>query len=138
MSHFAQIDDNNIVIQVLVIEQDQINTGTWGDPSKWIQTSYNTFHGVHYGPDRTPDGGTALRKNFAAIGYTYDPIRDAFIPPKLFSSWVLDEQTCDWVAPIPEPTETPHYWDEDQENWIPIPEAELQAIQAKINAANNP
>ncbi len=75
MAHFAQIDENNIVINVLVIEQDMVDTGLFGEPSKWIQTSYNTYGGVH------ALGGTPFRKNYAGIGYTYDVSRDAFIPP---------------------------------------------------------
>ena len=92
MSHFAHIT-NGTVDQVLVIDQETLNTGPWGDPKEWIQTSYNTRGGVHYGPDGNPDGGTALRKNYAGIGYTYDAQRDAFIAPKHFSSWTLDEET---------------------------------------------
>ena len=95
MSHFAQIDGNNIVTQVLVIEQDVIDTGLFGDPASWIQTSYNTNGGVH------TLGGTPLRKNYAGIGYTYNASRDAFIPPKPFASWTLNEDTCLWEAPTP-------------------------------------
>ena len=99
MSHFAQIDGNNIVTQVLVIEQDVIDTGLFGDPASWIQTSYNTNGGVH------TLGGTPLRKNYAGIGYTYNASRDAFIPPKPFASWTLTEDTCKWEAPTPRPVE---------------------------------
>jgi hypothetical protein len=74
MSHFAKVE-NNIVTQVIVAEQDVINTGLFGDPASWIQTSYNTHNGVHL------LGGTPLRKNFAGIGYTYDPVADEFNPP---------------------------------------------------------
>lgn len=84
MAHFAQIDDNNVVVQVIVVEQDVINTGLFGDPAKWIQTSYNTRGGIHYGQDGNPDGGVALRKNYAGIGYTYDAGRDAFHSTKTF------------------------------------------------------
>ena len=80
MAHFAQIDGNNIVAQVIVADQDVINTGMFGDPALWIQTSYNTHGGVH------TQGGTPLRKNYAGIGYTYDEAKDAFIPPKNFKS----------------------------------------------------
>ena len=93
MSHFAQIDENNIVTNVIVAEQDFIDSGAVGDPSKWIQTSYNTQAGEH------KLGGTPLRKNYAGIGYTYDSTLDAFIPPKPFNSWVLNEDTCLWNAP---------------------------------------
>lgn len=96
MSHFAKINENGIVEQVIVAEQDFINTGILGDPSTWIQTSYNTHGGLH--PEGRP-----LRKNYAGIGYTYDPVRDAFIPPQPEEgSWVLNEDTCLWES-SPEP-----------------------------------
>jgi hypothetical protein len=88
MAHFAQINETNIVAQVIVADQEVINTGLFGDPASWIQTSYNTYGGMH------KLGGTPLRKNFAGIGYTYDRERDAFIPPKPYNSWVMDEDTC--------------------------------------------
>jgi hypothetical protein len=114
MSHFAQIDENNIVVHVIVAEQVFIDSGVMGDPTKWIQTSYNTHAGQH------PEGNP-LRKNFAGIGYTYDSVRDAFIPPKPFESWVLDEETCLWQAPIPYSQDDKcYYWDEEQTNWIQI------------------
>ena len=122
MSHFAQIDDNNIVTQVIVVEQDVINTGLFGDPAKWIQTSYNTHGGVH------ALGGTPLRKNYAGIGFTYDEERDAFIPPKPFASWVLDEETCLWNPPTPMPVVEGKMfvWDEPTTAWVefvvPTPE----------------
>lgn len=121
MSHFAQIDENNIVTRVIVIEQETLNTGLWGDPSTWIQTSYNTYGGVHYDANRQPDGGIPLRKNYAGIGYTYDAIRDAFIPPKEFNSWLLNEDTCQWDPPIPYPDDGNKYiWDENITNWTRI------------------
>ena len=113
MSHFAQIDSNNIVTQVLVIEQDVIDTGLFGEPSSFVQTSYNTHGGVH------SLNGTPLRKNYAGIGYTYDEERDAFIPPKPFNSWVLNEDSCLWEAPTPMPTDDKRYvWDEDTTSWV--------------------
>ena len=115
MSHFAQIDGNNIVTQVIVIEQDVVDTGLFGDPNSWIQTSYNTQGGVH------TQGGTPLRKNYAGIGYTYDSTRDAFIPPKPFNSWVLNETSCLYEAPTPMPTDDKMYsWDEDTLSWVEI------------------
>jgi hypothetical protein len=115
MSHFAQIDENNIVTQVLVIEQDVVDTGLFGEPSSFIQTSYNTQGGVH------KLGGTPLRKNYAGIGYTYDKNRDAFIPPKPFNSWVLNESTCLYDAPTPMPTDGKMYtWDENTTSWVEI------------------
>jgi hypothetical protein len=115
MSHFAQIDGNNIVTQVLVIEQDVVDTGLFGEPSSFIQTSYNTQGGVH------KLGGTPLRKNYAGIGYTYDRSRDAFIPPKPFNSWVLNESTCLYDAPTQMPTDDKRYsWDENTVSWVEI------------------
>lgn len=123
MSHFAQIDGTNTVTQVIVIEQETLNTGLWGDPATWIQTSYNTRGGVHYGQDGQPDGGVALRKNYAGIGFTYDAGRDAFIPPKPFPSWVLNESTCLWEAPVPMPTDGQRYtWNESTLSWDVVPE----------------
>ena len=115
MSHFAQIDENNIVTQVIVIEQDVVDTGLFGDPNSWIQTSYNTSGGIHL------LGGTPLRKNYAGIGYTYDSTRDAFIPPKPFNSWTLNETTCLWEAPTPMPDDGKMYsWDEETTKWTEI------------------
>ena len=115
MSHFAQIDENNIVTQVIVIEQDVVDTGLFGDPASWIQTSYNTSAGVHL------LGGTPLRKNYAGIGYTYDNTRDAFIPPKPYNSWVLNEDTCLWEAPTPMPVDGKIYnWDEATTSWVEV------------------
>jgi hypothetical protein len=115
MSHFAQIDGNNIVTQVIVIEQDVVDTGLFGDPASWIQTSYNTSGGIHL------LGGTPLRKNYAGIGYTYDSTRDAFIPPKPFNSWTLNETTCLWEAPIAMPDDGKMYsWDEETTSWTEI------------------
>lgn len=115
MGHFAQINEANQVVQVIVAEQDFINTGLVGSPSTWIQTSYNTFAGTHR------LGGTPLRKNYAGIGYAYDSTLDAFIPPKPFSSWTLVEDTCQWEPPTPMPTDGKMYrWDEDTLAWIEI------------------
>jgi hypothetical protein len=108
MAHFAKVVDG-IVEQVIVAEQ-----GTW------VQTSYNTRGGVHLDQDLEPDGGVALRKNFAGIGFTYDSGRDAFIPPKPYPSWVLDEDTCLWEAPVPYPDEGVHEWDEENGQWVEI------------------
>jgi len=87
MSHFAKIDSNNIVTEVIVAEQDFINSGAVGDSFLWIQTSYNKN----------------FRKNYAGIGYTYDKTRDAFIPPQPYPSWTLDEDTCQWECPVAYP-----------------------------------
>lgn len=112
MSHFAYIDENNIVTQVIVAEQDFIDSGKVGDPSRWIQTSYNTRAGWH--PEGRP-----LRKNYAGIGYWYDSTRDAFIPPQPFDSWILNEDTCLWEPPISYPQDNQIYeWDEETTSWI--------------------
>lgn len=115
MSHFAKVE-NGIVTQVIVIEQDVLDTGHWGDPSSWVQTSYNTRAGVH------ANGGTPLRKNYAGVGYTYDVERDAFIPPKPFESWTLNEESCTWAPPTPMPTDLKAYeWRESDLSWVEIP-----------------
>lgn len=112
MSHFAQINSDNQVVQVIVAEQDVIDTGLFGNPSSWVQTSCNTYAGQHL------LGGTPLRKNYAGVGYTYDPIRDAFIPPKPYPSWVLDEDTCQWDSPTPKPQDGSIYqWNEETLQW---------------------
>jgi len=115
MSHFAKVE-NGVVTQVIVIEQDVLATGHWGDPVSWVQTSYNTQGGVH------SQGGTPLRKNFAGIGYTYDSGRDAFIPPKPFASWLLNETTCQWGAPTPMPVVEGKLfaWDEPTTSWVEV------------------
>ena len=111
MSHFAKVE-NGIVVQVIVAEQDVIDTGIFGHG--WVQTSYNTHGGQH--PEGRP-----LRKNYAGIGYTYDAQRDAFIPPKPFASWTLNESTCLWDAPVAMPTDDKRYkWDEATTSWIEI------------------
>ena len=113
MAHFAQINKNNIVERVLVIDQEQVNTGAFGEPSSWIQTSYNTQGGKHI------LGCIPLRKNYAGIGFTYDQKRDAFIPPQPFSSWTLNEETCNWNSPIPYPEDGKFYnWDEEKVAWV--------------------
>jgi hypothetical protein len=113
MSHFAQIDENNIVTNVIVAEQDFIDSGAVGDPSKWIQTSYNTLAGEHR------LGGTPLRKNYAGIGYTYHADIDAFVPPKSYASWVLNAEKGQYEPPTPMPTDGKTYsWDEDTTSWV--------------------
>jgi len=113
MSHFAKVE-NGIVTEVIVAEQDVIDSGIFGDPSMWVQTSYNTRAGQH--PEGRP-----LRKNYAHIGGTYDAERDAFIPPQQYPSWLLNEETCLWDAPVPYPTDGKKYiWDESIVNWKEI------------------
>ena len=102
MSNFAKIDNNNVVTQVIVAEQDFINSGAVGDSFLWVQTSYNNN----------------FRKNFAGIGYAYDSTRNAFIPPQPYPSWTLDEDTCLWESPVARPDDDKEYeWDEATTNW---------------------
>ena len=119
MAHFAQIDDQNIVLQVIVINNNDCldDMGMESEakgiefcnsliPGNWLQTSYSS----------------KIRKNYAGIGFTYDQQRDAFIPPKPFPSWVLVEETCQWEAPVPHPTDEKIYaWDEELQQWIEVP-----------------
>ena len=134
MAHFAKLDANNVVIFVTVGRQEDDGqeaalTARTGDVYK--QTSYNTRGGVHYQADGTPsaDQSKAFRKNYAGLGYTYDAGRDAFIPPKPYNSWVLNETTCLWDAPVAYPTDigTPenpkrYTWDEDTTSWVLVEE----------------
>ena len=114
MSHFAKVN-NGIVVQVIVAEPEFFNTFVDSSPGEWIQTSYNTHGGVH------TLGGTPLRKNYAGIGFTYDRTRDAFIPPKPFASWVLNEDTCLWSAPVAMPDDGKQYeWNEDTQAWVEV------------------
>ena len=119
MGHFAEIDKNGLVIRVVVANQEYIDTGSLGDPLTWVQTSYNTRGGVHYLPNsNTPSGNLQFRKNYAGIGYMYDKKRDAFIPPKPFDSWILNEDTCLWDPPVPFPeTEEFLQWNEKTKQW---------------------
>lgn len=122
MAHYAQLNDNNVVTQVVVVSDDEADPQTFladvlGHGGIWIQTSYNTRGGVHYGQDNLPDDKPALRKNYAGIGYSYDSDRDAFIPPKPFPSWSLDEQTCWWKPPVPRPDGLGYVWNEGTQQW---------------------
>jgi len=122
MSHYAKVKDG-IVVSVIVAEADFFTNGHFVDtsPGTWIQTSYNTRGGVHYGQDGQPDGGTALRGNYAGIGYIYDSQRDVFISPKPYNSWILNETTYLWSAPIEKPTDDKKYmWDENTINWVEV------------------
>ena len=102
MAHYAKIE-NNIVTQVIVADQDFIDSGAVGDPASWIQTSYNA----------------TIRNSYAGIGYTYDAELDAFITPKPFNSWVLDTETATWKAPVDKPTgEKTYLWNEDELSWV--------------------
>lgn len=111
MSHFAKVE-NGVVTQVIVAEQDVIDSGLFG--TGWVQTSYNTIGGQH--PEGRP-----LRKNYAGVGFTYDAERDAFIPPKPFASWLLNEDTCLWGAPVAYPIDGKFYeWSESSQQWVEV------------------
>ena len=114
MGHFAKVV-NNTVTQVIVAEPEFFETFVDTSPGEWIQTSYNTRGGEH------TLGGTPLRKNYAGVGYTYDKVKDAFIPPQPYPSWVLDDDTCLWNAPVAMPTDGKTYaWDEQATNWVEV------------------
>ena len=135
MAHYAKVVDG-IVVDVRVAEQDYIDD----QEGTWIQTSYNTWGGVHYGYELqeftfydeeenehtetvlqpVPDGGIALRKNYAGIGMTYDAGRDAFYAPQPYPSWTLNEDTCYWEAPAPKPDDNHYTWDEDAGEWVAV------------------
>ena len=113
MAHWAHLT-NGIVDQVIVIDEDTLALGHWGDPSEWKQTSYRTQGGQH--PEGKP-----FRFNYAGLGYSYDAVRDAFIPPKPFASWLLNETTCLWDAPTPMPTDGKFYrWEESTTSWVEV------------------
>ena len=120
MAHFAKIQ-NGKVTKVIVAEPEFFDTFVDDSPGQWLQTSYNTRGGVHYDPEtREPDGGVALRKNYAGIGYDYNAALDAFIPLKPYDSWVLNEETCLWEPPTPHPDDGGTYqWDESTTSWQP-------------------
>ena len=118
MTHFARINDQNLVETVIVAEQEFVNS----QPGTWVQTSYNTRGGQHFDQEGNADG-TGLRFNYAGIGHTYDAARDAFIAPKPYPSWVLGEATCQWAAPTPHPDDGKLYnWDEDSTAWVEVTE----------------
>jgi len=120
MSHFAKIE-NGTVTQVIVAEPDFISTGALGDPASWVQTSYNTRGGIHYGADGQPDGGEALRANYAGIGYTYDKTNDVFYAPQPYPSWTISAPAWTWTAPTPYPTDGAQYtWDEATKSWTQV------------------
>ena len=120
MAHFAKVVSSTVT-QVIVAEPEFFETFVDTSPGEWIQTSYNTRGGVHYqanSNEPSEDQTKALRKNYAGIGYTYDAQKDAFIPPKPFESWVLDETSCLWEAPTPYPNDGERYtWNETTTSW---------------------
>ena len=124
MSHFAKVIDG-VVDNIIVAEQDFIDTFIDDTPGDWIQTSYNTRGGKHYGPDNEEDDGTPFRKNFAIIGGGYDYEAEAFYPPKPYDSWLLNEDTYLWEAPIdpPEDYDGGNYlWNEESGQWNAVEE----------------
>ena len=122
MAHFAKINESNIVTQVVVVNDSDGNNDTDGQnflnnlfktTHTWKKTSYNTYGNTHR------LGGTPYRKNFASIGFTYDSSRDAFIEPKPYNSWTLDETTCLWEPPVAYPSDGKSYeWDESNRQWV--------------------
>jgi len=122
MAHFAKVK-NNIVQRVIVAEQEFIDSYVDGEVGVWIQTSYNTYGGVHYIPNSNPptpseDQSKALRKNYAGVGWTYDSIRDAFYEPQPYPSWTLNETSCLWEAPTAKPDDENNYsWNETTTSW---------------------
>jgi hypothetical protein len=121
MSHFAKVCDGKVV-QIIVAEPDFFNTFVDTSPGQWLQTSYNSRGGVHYGADGEPDGGTALRGNYAGIGYTYDAANDVFYAPQPFASWILNQTAWQWEPPIAYPAGGLQYtWDEATVGWKLMP-----------------
>ena len=122
MGHFAKIVDGTVV-SVIVAEPEFFDTFVDSNPGTWLQTSYNTRGGVHYAPDSdTPDGGVALRGNYAGIGYTYDQVNDVFYAPQPYPSWTISAPTWQWQAPVPYPSTGGLYsWDEATQSWVLAP-----------------
>ena len=120
MAHYAWVDSNNIVISVTVgVDENTTQQGVGGSTEAW-ETFYSQATG--YNIKRTSYNNN-IRKNYAGVGFTYDAERDAFIAPKPFNSWVLDEATCRWQAPTPYPTDNKRYtWDEDTTSWVEVEE----------------
>lgn len=136
MAHFAQINSENLVIRVTRVSNDFLMDDSGQEDEQkgidylqsllpidnctWIQTSYNTYRGVHL------KGGVPLRKNYAGIGYTYDPDLDGFCPPSPYSSWTLSTESCQWEAPTPPPPNQenglPYIWNEENLKWTPLAE----------------
>jgi len=148
MAHFAKLNENNIVTEVIVVHNHEIIDENLVEQEQkgidfcvnlfggtWKQTSYNTRGGVHYANDGvTPDNGVSLRKNYAMVGASYDPIKDAFIPTQPFPSWILNEETCLWEPPVPMPKDEKIYaWDEEVKAWVetePVAQTEPTAPTA--------
>ena len=136
MAHYAFLDENNTVTLVIVGKNEDEDGIDWEQFYGAVRTSYNTAGGVYYDPDTQQpalDQSKAFRKNYAGIGYTYDSIRDAFIPPKPFESWILDEETCNYMPPFPPPDNiNPYFWDESTIQWILFEENNNEQSQQDV------
>ena len=130
MAHFAKVNTDNLVTNVIVAEQNFIDRYDDGEPGRWVKTSYNIRGGIYYDPETMEpvedqsvidDDEGRKRKNYAGIGDAYDEERDAFIPPKPFLSWILNETTWDWEAPTPVPDDGKNYeWNEENQKWVEV------------------
>ena len=124
MAHYAFLGENNIVTHVIVGKDEGEDGIDWEQFYGAVRTSYNTAGGIYYDPETNQpaqDQSKAFRKNYAGIGYSYDPVRDAFIPPKPFDSWILDEFSCTWNPPVDYPSDGDKYtWNENSLQWVLI------------------
>jgi len=137
MAHYAKVQDG-VVTQVIVAEPEFFDTFVDNSPGKWIKTSYNMRGGVYYDPETNQpaadqsiiDGDEArLRKNYAGVGFTYDRERDAFIPPKPYESWILNEDTCLYDPPVAYPDDGNDYeWDEQTTDWVLAEEPDQTSV----------
>lgn len=144
MAHYALVNKDNQVVQVIVIDMDP---NSWDHTQalaeqvggRWIQTSYNTRGGLHYGLDGNPDGGLALRLNFAGVGFSYIEELDAFVPPKPHNSWLLDKDTGFWYPPVPYPQDgQPHLWNEETLQWVLVPDRQPPVLTPVDVPVDNP
>ena len=123
MAHFAQLDENNIVLQVIVVNNNELMEDGNESEIKGIAFCQSLFPGTNW---MQTSYNANFRKNYAGIGYVYDAVRDAFIPPQPYPSWVLSEDTCRWDAPVPYPIDGGmYYWDENSQSWISVLSTEL-------------
>ena len=122
MANYAQINFDNIVTQVVALDNSVSNGSDFLNNlfgGTWVQTSYNTYGGIHYGPNGLPDGGQQIGYNYAGVGYNYDPIAKAFYIKQPWPSWNLDKSTYTWIPPVDYPSDKQYYhWDEQNKNWI--------------------
>lgn len=124
MSYFAQIDENDNVVNVIIVEKEDIESGRFGDPKSWIETDIHTRFNVHYGENNEPDGGTPFRGNYATIGGKYDRVHDVFYGIQPFPSWKINESDWDWKPPTPKPPRSDVYanvWNEETLSWDQVP-----------------